>query len=101
MIDGGKGQLGILRELMHDYPSIHKLMTRIDIVALGKGEARQRAGKRDGAYEIIYQFDTEWNITETPMSYGHADHILIKIRDEAHRFANRYRKMQGEKKWRK
>lgn len=45
ILDGGKGQLGILRELAHEYPSIHTLLMQVDIVALGKGEARQRSKK--------------------------------------------------------
>jgi len=74
-------------------------MKQVDIVALGKGEARQRAGKRRGVNEIIYQFSSDGKITETPLAYDHADRLLVKLRDEAHRFANRYRKIQEKKKW--
>ena len=99
VIDGGKWQLGILNDLAREYPSIDKLMKQVDIVALGKGEARQRAGKRRGVNEIIYQFSSDGKITETPLAYDHADRLLVKLRDEAHRFANRYRKIQEKKKW--
>ena len=99
IIDGGKGQLGILRDLSVAYPPLLELMNQIDIVALGKGEARQRSRKLAGAPEIIYTFGDNREILEYPMSYDHADQLLVNLRDEAHRFANSYRKKQQEKTW--
>lgn len=99
VIDGGKWQLGVLRELSKEYPAITKLMKTIDIVALGKWEARQRSKKLMWAPEIIYKFGPDRTILEYGMSYDHADQLLINCRDEAHRFANRYRKKQEEQQW--
>lgn len=99
IIDGGKGQLGILRDLCTAYPPLLELMNQIDIVALGKGEARQRSRKLAGAPEIIYTFGDNREIHEYPLSYDHADQLLVNLRDEAHRFANTYRKKQQEKPW--
>jgi excinuclease ABC subunit C len=99
VIDGGKGQLGIIRELAKEYPIITELLAQIDILALGKGEARQRSKKLAWAPEVIYKFGNDREIIEYPMLYDHADQLLIKLRDEAHRFANRYRKKQEEKQW--
>jgi excinuclease ABC subunit C len=45
IIDGGKGQLGIIRELAKEYPVIYDLLKQVDVIALGKGEARQRSKK--------------------------------------------------------
>lgn len=100
VIDGGKWQLGILRDLAKEYPAIKELMNTIDIVALGKWEARQRSKKLAWAPEIIYKFWPDRTIQEYGMSYDHADQLLINCRDEAHRFANKYRKKQAEMKWR-
>ncbi len=99
IIDGGKGQLGIIRELAKEYPSVKKLLEQVDIIALGKGEARQRSKKLVGAPEMIYKFWPERTILEYPVLYTHADQLIINLRDEAHRFANRYRKKQAEKEW--
>jgi len=99
IIDGGKGQLGIIRELAKEYPSIHILLRQVDIIALGKGEARQRSKKLAWAPELIYKFWPDRTIIEYPVLYTHADQLMINCRDEAHRFANRYRKKQAEKEW--
>ena len=47
--------------------------------------------------EKIYTFDKNFNIKEIPLVYDQADKILTKARDEAHRFANSYRKKQMSK----
>ncbi len=99
IIDWGKWQLGVIRELAKEYPAVKELMNRIDIVALGKGEARQRSKKLTWAPEIIYKFWPDRTIQEYGMSYDHADQLLINLRDEAHRFANKYRKKQAEMNW--
>jgi len=44
--------------------------------------------------EIIYRLDDKLKIHEVPMVYDQADKIFLKVRDEAHRFANTYRKKQ-------
>lgn len=99
IIDGGKGQLGIIRELAKEYPVIYDLLKQVDVIALGKGEARQRSKKLTWAPEMIYKFWPDRTILEYPVLYTHADQLIIKLRDEAHRFANRYREKQEEKTW--
>ena len=74
----------------------------IDIVALGKGEARKKSsigtkGSKGGfgtVAERVYRFDEHWNVVEIPLTYDQADRLLVKLRDEAHRFSNYYRKQQ-------
>jgi len=44
--------------------------------------------------EKVYRLDQNLNIHETAIQYDQADKILLKARDEAHRFANVYRKKQ-------
>ena len=43
ILDGGKGQLGILSDLVQKYPHFHKLRSQVQFAALGKGEARSTA----------------------------------------------------------
>jgi excinuclease UvrABC nuclease subunit len=45
----------------------------------------------------MYRFDEHWNIIEIPIIYDQADRLLLKLRDEAHRFSNMYRKQQMKK----
>ena len=42
ILDGGKGQLGIVKKLCKD-PERKKITSQIDIVSLGKGEARNKS----------------------------------------------------------
>lgn len=129
IIDGGKGQLGVVKKLCKD-PERKRIVSQIDIVSLGKWEARKKsniwktkplksslekaseaksrkAGEvisadADGGFvkpnklitEIIYRLDQNLKIHEIAMVYDQADKILLKARDEAHRFANSYRKKQ-------
>lgn len=43
ILDGGKGQLGILSDLAQKYPHFQKLRSQVQFAALGKGEARSTA----------------------------------------------------------
>ncbi|MBQ7073767.1 hypothetical protein IJM86_01605 [bacterium] len=49
--------------------------------------------------EHLYFFDEHFQIQTIPLVYDQADRILIKIRDEAHRFSNAYRKQQMKGEW--
>ena len=55
ILDGGKGQLGILRGIIKKYPQLVQLMQQVQFVALGKGEARSRKWKNAGAVEELYR----------------------------------------------
>ena len=100
ILDGGKGQLGILSDLAQKYPHFQKLQSQVQFAALGKGEARstahigQKSKKSDAlVWETLYVWDF-WEIHEYSLVYDESDKLLIKLRNEAHRFANYYRKQQ-------
>lgn len=92
VLDWWKWQLWILIELINKYPEIKKIMTHTEFVSLWKGSARKRDWKSSWSVEIIYKLDENYNIIEYNLDYDQTDQILLKIRDEAHRFANKYRK---------
>ena len=103
ILDGGKGQLGIVKQLYDEYEEFRQLFLTVDIIALGKGEARKKSGigtaslRKGGSETVaehIYRFDDHRNIVELPLVYDQTDRLLVKLRDEAHRFSNVYRKQQ-------
>lgn len=55
--------------------------------------------KNDQISEKIYTLDQNLKIHEISMVYDEADKIFLKARDEAHRFANAYRKKQMSKEF--
>jgi excinuclease UvrABC nuclease subunit len=71
----------------------------VQFAGLGKGDARNRSGKNRGEKEVLYVLEPKGNIQYTTLSYDQADQLLTTIRDEAHRFANAYRKKQMSKEW--
>ncbi len=120
IIDWGKGQLNVIKKLCKD-PKRKKIVAQIDIISLGKGEARTKSNiwkitkkqmtplikgevsaDADEGFvkqnklisEKIYTLDKNLKIKEIPLNYDQADKIFLKARDEAHRFANSYRKKQ-------
>lgn len=102
ILDGGKGQLGILQDLADKYPHFRDLRSQVQFASLGKGEARskahigQKSKKSDlTVWEKLYVWDF-WTIHEYNFSYDEADKLLIKLRNEAHRFANYYRNQQAK-----
>ena len=92
----------MVKKLYDEHPDFRSLFGLVDFIALGKGEARKNSAigqqSRRKVVELvgekIYRFDEHWNIIEIPLVYDQADKLLIKLRDEAHRFANVYRKQQ-------
>lgn len=99
VIDGGVGQLGVVRSLREDNPARARRTSRVIFVSLWKWKARQRKWKQAGELEVLCQFDSLWEIVVEPLSYNESDKLLIKLRDEAHRFANAYRVKRGSEKW--
>jgi len=108
IIDGGIWQLNILKELSRSKNTkLIDFLAKTDFVSLGKWEARSRKWKQSGQKEIIYKFHKfpfpnvgkglGDGLSQTPLIYDHTDSILIKARNEAHRFANSYRKTQASK----
>lgn len=99
IIDGGKGQLGIVKALYDSSEAFREIYKKVHFVSLGKGAARERRGKTKGEKEKIYIFDEHFKIIEKELCYDDADRILTALRDEAHRFANAYRKKQMSSEW--
>lgn len=100
ILDGGKGQLSILFDLQKKYPEMKNLFSSVQFVALGKWEARKKAHigqKSEKSERNIGEKLYVWSggkIEEFDLVYDEADRLLTKARDEAHRFANYYRKQQ-------
>lgn len=106
LIDGGKGQLQSIKKIVESDKQRKELFQNIDIISLGKGEARKKSNiwttkvKKNKTHQIgekIYYFDQQMHIKHQDMVYDQADKIFLKTRDEAHRFANKYRKEQMSK----
>ena len=103
VLDGWIGQLNVVKELCNESNEFMKIFKKVDFVSLWKWEARRKswiwlASKRWHewlVWEKIYRFvDDKFNIEEIPLVYDQADRFLVKLRDEAHRFSNSYRKQQ-------
>ena len=103
ILDWWIGQLNIVKDLCKESSEFYKIFHQVDFVSLWKWEARRKswiwlASKRWHewlVWEKIYRFaDDKFNIEEIPLVYDQADRFLVKLRDEAHRFSNSYRKQQ-------
>lgn len=99
IIDWGKWQLGILQSLYKDSEEFREIFEKVQFCSLGKWEARERSGKNKGAKEKVYMFDDNFRIVEKELCYDDADRLMTQLRDEAHRFANAYRKKQMSSEW--
>ncbi|HMT26951.1 MAG TPA: hypothetical protein PKD96_01490, partial [Candidatus Absconditabacterales bacterium] len=75
-------------------PKLQKISAQIQFASLGKGKARKASGRNQGASEILFILQSDGEIVQREMIYDDADRLLTKLRDEAHRFANQYRKKQ-------
>ncbi|HSF47324.1 MAG TPA: excinuclease ABC subunit UvrC, partial [Burkholderiales bacterium] len=86
LIDGGKGQVGIAREVMADLGLGH-----IPMIAVAKGEER-----RPGLEQLVFGPGRE----PLHLSPDHPGlHLVQQIRDEAHRFAiSGHRAKRGRKR---
>ena len=93
------GQLSIINKLDKKNTIKHwkDIKAHTTFVALGKGKARKRKGKVKGEQEYISYFDAQGKIDIIPLRYDTIDRLLILLRDEAHRFANAYRKKRMSK----
>ncbi len=86
LVDGGKGQLNILKDLLEKIPAEE----RPDILALAKKTFRAQEGK-DGIY-LPNRKNPVRLATDSPLL-----HFLERVRDEAHRFALAYHHKLREK----
>ena len=99
IIDWGKWQLNILKELSRKYKFFNELHNKIDFVALEKWDARQKSHiwymkKNKRIAETIYFFDSDGYIQKQNVLHDEVDRIITNTRDKAHKFANSYRKKQ-------
>ena len=106
VIDGGKGQLNIIKKIYQSEPNMRPILDKIDIISLGKGEARNKTkiwstSRKGVIQEKIYRLEDNLQITVKEIRYDEADKLLLMARDEAHRFANAYRKKQMSKEFKK
>jgi len=99
ILDGGKWQLSILQELCQIFPHLKEIMNHTTFLSLGKGKARKESAKSSGNTEMIYYFNKQWDIESKALIYDTADLLLTKLRDEAHRFANKYRTTRMSQQW--
>jgi excinuclease UvrABC nuclease subunit len=98
IIDGWKWQLWIVLQLSKEYPKMKQILEKVDFISIWKWQSRTRKWKISGAEEKIYKLEKqhiikEINISKLPDEWYK---ILTKARDEAHRFANKYREKQME-----
>lgn len=100
IIDWGKWQLNVVKKLL-EQEQFRTHSKDVCFVGLGKWDARKRSGKNKWHDEKLWYFDSKWTIKGSDLVYDHADSLLVHIRDEAHRFANAYRKKQMSKEWKK
>ncbi len=94
VIDWWKWQLWVLKKLIKTSQKFSNIFNKVDFISIWKWKAK--VSKKDK--EKIYYFDCNFNIREKTMIYDDADKVLLKLRDESHRFANRYRKKKMSKK---
>ncbi len=93
VIDWWLWQLNVAKKLLSEYIYIYQ---NVQFVALWKWTARKSSSKNFGAKETLYILDSDEQIRKIELVYDDTDRIMTKIRDEAHRFSNRYRKKQME-----
>lgn len=99
ILDGWKWQLNTVLELCQIFPTLQEIMKTTTFISLGKGKARKESAKSKGETEMIYYFDQHLEIQSIHLIYDTADMMLTKVRDEAHRFANKYRTTRMSKEW--
>jgi len=89
LIDGGKGQISAVRKVLEEAG-----LGSIDLIGLAKEKRRNAAG--DGHPERVFLPDLAEPII-LPLG-SPATHLLMQVRDEAHRFAITYhRKLRSQK----
>lgn len=95
VLDGGREQLNVVKKLINN--QILTGINDIQFAALGKGDARKSGQKIRGAKERLYVLNNEGIISAYDFRYDEVDRLLVNLRNEAHRFANAYRKKQMQK----
>lgn len=99
ILDGGMQQLGLVHRVLLEFPGGNELFGKMQFASLGKWKARKRAGKVKGEQEVLRVLKPSGEMTPHELQYDDADRVLVRLRDEAHRFANNYRKKLMEAEW--
>lgn len=98
IIDWWKWQLNIVIKLLNKFQKMKEILKKVDFISIWKWQARHRKWKIEWEKEKIFKIDSNLNITQIPISILNSEeyNFLIKIRDEAHKFSNTYRKQQSK-----
>ncbi len=94
IIDGAAPQLALLNKLSVHYPQLVTYCSKIQFVSIAKGQARSSTSKLYGEAEQLIIRSVDGSLTTQSLQHDPVDQIITKVRDEAHRFANRYRTKQ-------
>lgn len=95
IIDWWKEQLNIVVDLFRRWVLTNEVAINTQFISIGKGGARRSGSKIKWEKEQLYVLDSDWYVIKVyNLIYDEKDRLLVKLRDEAHRFANSYRKKQ-------
>lgn len=94
IIDWWKWQLWVIKELYDEKERFRTIVSRVWFCWLWKWDARKRSAKSKWEKEELYRFEKDWKITSKELQYDDVDRLMTTLRDEAHRFANKYRTKQ-------
>jgi excinuclease ABC subunit C len=94
IIDWAAPQLELINTLTTRYPILATYCSKIQFVSIAKWQARSSVSKLYGEAEHLLIRQSDWSIIQHSLQHDPVDQIITKVRDEAHRFANRYRTKQ-------
>ena len=94
IIDWWKWQLWIVKELYDEKEWFRPIVSRVYFCWLWKWDARKRSAKSKWEKEELYRFEKDWKIASKELQYDDVDRLMTTLRDEAHRFSNKYRTKQ-------
>lgn len=94
IIDWWKWHLSIFDTLYKNNEKFQKICMHTLFATLGKWKARTKKWKLQWHKQYLRKRNKKWDHKHYICGYTLPDRFLYKIRDEAHRFSNRYRKKQ-------
>ena len=108
ILDGADKQLEVVKKLFEWWILNIELLDKVQFASIGKWDARKSWQKIKGEKEKLYVLKVkelrgeyakmidkiQFQIIEYEFQYDEVDRVLLRLRDEAHRFANQYRKKQ-------
>lgn len=108
ILDGAEKQLEVAKKLLESWTLGNELLDKVQFASLGKGDARKSWQKIKGEKEKLYVLkakelkgeytkmidSVQFQIIDYEFQYDEVDRVLLRLRDEAHRFANSYREKQ-------